>query len=175
MMDRDSTCVSVRVMKLPHYVLIAMSLISAICAWLVAQNAAGSIVLPAVVLGIIPTIQAVLGILSPAATAGSSASSTRGYIRTGVMAGVAFVGLIAVGLAGCPKFAPAIVPGIDCGVRIVDDALAGDTIAQIQTDVGPTCAADVAAIVAAIVSTHSDQVRATRAYHEATATDGGRE
>lgn len=73
----------------------------------------------------------------------------------------------ALALCACGIFGPAIPPAIDCSVRILDDALAGMTIAQIEADVAAPCGADIATIIAVLLASKSDAAHGSPAYREA--------
>jgi hypothetical protein len=54
--------------KLPHWAMVLVSLVSIVLAWGLKENASGELVLPAVVLGIVPIVQTLLGFFSPSVT-----------------------------------------------------------------------------------------------------------
>ena len=90
-------------MKLPHWAMVLVSLVGVVVAWVMQENAKGDIVLPAVVLGVLPLVQAVLGMLSPSVSPGANAKAA-GKV-------VAVLGLLALAgsQSGCLSSAP-IVP-----------------------------------------------------------------
>src|ERR1019366_9271206 len=62
-------------LKLPHWATLLIALAATIVAWLMARNAAGDIVLPAVVLAVLPLVNAILGMLSPSVTPSTNAKA----------------------------------------------------------------------------------------------------
>jgi len=82
--------------------------------------------------------------------------------------------------AGCPpaaSIADAGPPVSDCVARVIADAVAGDTIAQIVADVALPCALDAAQVIAILLGSSADNVHASPAYREALSLrmqDGGR-
>lgn len=84
-------------------------------------------------------------------------------------AAVLLVGSMVIGssvaLAGCPAATPVVAPAATLAVCIVDQALAGKSLADIVT----ACGSDVPAVVAAIVHAADPAILATRAHSEAIA------
>ena len=74
----------------------------------------------------------------------------------------------AVFLAACPAAIKDIPPAVDCGERILLDAIQGMTIEQILADAGPACGADLIAIVSKVSTSKDARVMASVAYRQAT-------
>jgi hypothetical protein len=71
-------------------------------------------------------------------------------------------------LTACPAAIKDIPPAVDCGERILLDAIQGMTIEQILADAGPACGADLIAIVSKVSTSKDARVMASVAYRQAT-------
>lgn len=97
---------------------------------------------------------------------GGGRGSPPAAARTSGTFAMALLGL-ALLLSACPQAAAVVPPVFDCGSAIVQDALAGKTLAQIEADVGPRCGQDLIAIITGLLGSKDPSVEATPAYAEA--------
>lgn len=79
---------------------------------------------------------------------------------------------MAVFLIACPQAGAVVPPTIDCGSRIVQDAIAGMTVEQIIADAGPACGADLLQVLTTLLASQDARVVASKAYLEAVTVKG---
>lgn len=149
-------------MKLPHWAQLVLGLAVVVITWIMAQNASGQLVLPAILVTVLTIVKTTIGMLTDSVST-SSARTTGG--RAVAIALWLTVGIFgARTLTACALAAKAAPSGAALLACIVDDAAKGDGIAQIAED----CDTDVPAVIGALVSkTAPPKVRATAAYNEA--------
>src|SRR5277367_915522 len=80
--------------------------------------------------------------------------------------GLAFAIVAMVVLFGCPQGAAVVPPTVDCGARIIQDAIAGMTLEQIVADAGPACGADLLQVLTTLLGSQDAKVTVSKAYLE---------
>jgi hypothetical protein len=73
------------------------------------------------------------------------------------------IAAITMALAACPQAIGAVVPALDCGVAIVEDAVSGLTIDQIVTKESARCGADATAIINVLLASTDPRLAGTKA------------
>ena len=84
-----------------------------------------------------------------------------GAVRVGVL--FTSLGL----LAGCPQTVAAVAPTLDCGVAVVEDAVAGLSVPEIVAKEGARCGADAEAVIAALLASRDTRLVGTPALRSA--------
>ena len=143
-------------MKLPHWAAVLISLVAVVVAWLTAQSAAGNLVLPVAVLGVLPLVNAVIAALSPSAVTSTNVKAAA--LKSTLCSTLAFVAFALV-LTACA----ALLPAVPLAACIATDALKGDSIAVIAKD----CEADVPAVIGGLVTSKDPKVLTSPASNEA--------
>jgi hypothetical protein len=120
-------------LKLPHYFKIGLGLVGLILTWVVQQTNAGDLVIPATAMSVILVLKTLIGVLSTSAdpSKNTAAVLAQSALRTLCILSVC---VFALGVAGCPAAVPVVGPGTACVGAVVEDAVAGKTLAQILAD-----------------------------------------
>lgn len=84
-----------------------------------------------------------------------------------ITVGSAGGGATALALQGCPQALGAIVPSLDCGIAIVEDAVEGLSIPAIVAKESARCGVDEAAVAALLLESKDPRLAATPALAEA--------
>jgi hypothetical protein len=155
--------------KAPHYLQIALSLASVIVVWAVQQTTAGNLVLPAAVISALTLVQTVLGLFSTSVSSSRNAAAAVAASALRTLMVVSMVALTGVLVAACPAAVPIVGPAADCGVAIIEDAVAGMSVAQIVAKEGQRCGVDFAAVVATLLGSKDPRLEGKPAMVEARA------
>lgn len=155
-------------LQLPHWAMLVVSALSAVLAWLNAENSAHEIVLPTVVLGLLPMVQMVLGMLSPSISENVNAKAAAKVAKALVV--LACVGAMGtVGVSACATAAPVVAPVTSCVAAVIADALAGLDVQDIMKKEGQACVGDAAEVVMILLGSDDPAVAQTKAYASAKA------
>lgn len=95
-------------------------------------------------------------------------AAARGFVRVRTALAVVALGVAGLIVTACPQAVQSVPPALDCGTRVVDDALKGMTFEEIVTDAGPKCGLDVLQIIGILTARDAPpNVVATRAAAQA--------
>lgn len=140
-------------MKLPHYVLVALSLVVVILTWVIAEQAKGDLAVPAqflaAIVSAVKLIDTVIAMCSDSVSSGLAQKRALAAAATKVSGVILFVlalGALGGGLTACAQI-QAVLPELDAiEAVVVKDLAANDTDGQIAADVcqllGGTSTAD---------------------------------
>jgi uncharacterized membrane protein len=80
--------------------------------------------------------------------------------------------LFGASITACPQAVGAVVPALDCGVAIVEDAVSGMSVLEIAAKENARCGADAMAIIDVLLSSRDPRLAGTKALGEARAARG---
>ena len=146
-------------MKLPHWVLVALSGLSVVVAWMMQEQKSGSLTLPAIGITLLTAANLIVGLLAPSIrSAGLPVMAKRGFAQTRLLMGLtgAAAGGVILSGGGCVngKLPPGTVPDVNAGVQLAlcvingyaADTQAGMSAAAITLDLVAKCGTDAATI-----------------------------
>lgn len=155
--------------KLPHWAMLAISIASAVVAWLIAHNASGDITLPAAVVGALPFVQTAIGWLSPSTMPTANLRAARAAKLVPPVAVLALALLV-----GCTKdgqLPGPVVVSLDTATCLLNtysaDIASGMSVAASTADAAAHCLVPLIEAQKFLDAHHAAEVR------ERAAGDGG--
>ena len=157
-------------LKLPHYFQIGLGLAGVILTWVVQQTTSGDLVLPASVMSVILVLKTLIGVLSTSAVPGKNTAAVLAQSALRTLCLLSVVVFAAAAIAGCPQAVPVVGPGSACVGAVVEDAVAGKSIAQILADPSlSSCVTTVEDVVTILLGSSDPRVATSQALAEAKA------